>query len=203
MPTPEEAFVDAWLIEHQLDHFSYDDGTSDDLVFDWVRQQGPEDWHRYATGFNWDSGTEIARWIIDQPGCDKGTALYLYYAASPGFYAQYPSIEAARAAYIDEEAVELMTAICANWAAGRYTAYRFNPDWVFGDTMPADAEARLALANSLFWAVPEDMARAGSEGVEPEGDSAEGLPPALDAAIRARFEPWEAYQRRSGAPPDA
>src|SRR4051812_5920498 len=109
MPTPEESFVDTWMIERGIEQFSYDDGAGDDVAADWIMSQGPDAWHKFAIGFNWDFGTDVAQWIVDQPGCDRGTALHLYYAAQPGYYAQYPSLDAARAEYADEDAIALMT----------------------------------------------------------------------------------------------
>ena len=35
---------------------------SDELVLDWIKLQDAEAWHRYATTFNWDNGSEIAQW---------------------------------------------------------------------------------------------------------------------------------------------
>lgn len=191
-------FVDRWMRSRGIDQFSYDDGARDDLVFDWVRQQDSEGWHGYAVSFNWDDGTEIARWIVDQPDCDKGTALYLYYAAQPGYYVRYPSLEAARAIYVDEEALALMLAICANWSRGVYRSYRFHPDWVAKEPEFADPDRRRALAASVPWDVPEDMADTGVAGEQVAGKWGEGIPLALDAAIRARYEPWQEYKQRTG-----
>jgi hypothetical protein len=200
MTAPDEAFVDDWMRARGIEQFSYSDNASDELIFDWIREQGPEAWHVYATGFSWDSGTDTARWIVDQPGCDKGTALYLYYAATPAYYARYPSLEAARADHADEDARELMLAIAAHWARGQYTDYRFSPGWVFGDTMPDSEAARLALAlaRDVPWEVPEDLARTGAEGTELQQDHVDGAPAALHAAIMARYEPWEDYREASG-----
>ena len=208
MPTPEQAFVDDWMAARGIALFSYDDDESDALIFDWIRLQGPDAWHKYAISFNWDFGTEIARWIVEQPQCDRGTALYLYYAAQPDFYARYPSLDEARADQADEEAIGLMTAICANWARGLYVGYRYSPGWVAQEPLLADVQQRLALAAAVPWAVPDDMAKAGAEGEEIEwGRTSDGcvngLSPALDDAINARFEPWSDYEQRAGrADPD-
>lgn len=196
MSTPEEVFVDAWMRERGIEQFSYDDNAADELVFDWLKTQPPDAWHKYAISFNWGYGTDAARWIVDQPECDKGTALYLYYAAQPGFYARYPNLEAARAEGADEDAIELMMAICAHWAESRYCDYRFRPSWVADEAELATPEARLALARAVPWDVPEDLAITGFEGEEiawePTADGCvNGIGRALDDAIQARFEPWE------------
>ena len=39
--------------------------------------------------WNWDNGTEILRWIISQPNCDKGTSLLIYWYSTPRYFAQY------------------------------------------------------------------------------------------------------------------
>lgn len=206
--TPEERFVDDWMRARGIARFSYDDGAGDEVAGDWIMAQGPDAWHKYAIGFNWDFGADVARWIVDQPGCDKGTAIFLYYAAQPGYYARFESLEAARADFVDDEAFELMPAIAANWARGLYRDYRYYPGrylaHVLGNEMPVNAEDRLALARAVPWDVPEDLARAGAEGeiIDWDGTSdgfANGIGRALDDAIQARFEPWDEHKQRTGA----
>jgi hypothetical protein len=202
MPTPEQAFVDDWMAARGVAQLSYDDVGSEALIFDWIKAQAPDAWHKYAISFNWDEGTEIARWIVDQPRCDRGTALYLYYAAQPDYYARYASLEEAHAVFADEEVVDLMTAICANWARGLYASYRYSPGWVAEQRLPADVEQRLALAAAVPWDVPDDMARAGVEGEEiawgrTRDGCLNGLSPAFDDAVNARFEPWSDDEQRN------
>lgn len=49
----------------------------------------PEKLHEFATHYNWDEGFEIPKWIINNPLCDKGTALMMYWHADPQYFRQY------------------------------------------------------------------------------------------------------------------
>jgi len=48
-----------------------------------------EELHLYADGFNWDTGVEELRRVIQHPLCDGGTALLIYWRGAPGWYARY------------------------------------------------------------------------------------------------------------------
>jgi len=43
--------------------------------------------------WNWDDGHEPLRWILQQPQCDAGTALYIYWHASPTWFCQFKNRE--------------------------------------------------------------------------------------------------------------
>lgn len=43
----------------------------------------PADWHRHALYGNWDYGYETFHWIIQQPTCDRATALHIFWIADP------------------------------------------------------------------------------------------------------------------------
>src|SRR5690349_14309970 len=51
----------------------------------------PEELHQLAWNYNWDDGIEIPFWVIRQSFCDRGTALLLYWRASPRWFYQYSS----------------------------------------------------------------------------------------------------------------
>jgi hypothetical protein len=46
-------------------------------------------WHRAACEWNWDDGIEPLLWIIRQNGCEKATALHVFYLARPGQLVDY------------------------------------------------------------------------------------------------------------------
>jgi hypothetical protein len=48
-----------------------------------------EELHLYADGFNWDTGVEQMRRVIQHPLCDRGTALLIYWRGAPGYYARF------------------------------------------------------------------------------------------------------------------
>jgi len=54
-----------------------------------ISQASPEEWHQVACNWNWDDGADELRWIIQQPTCDRGTALLVYWHGGPRYYAQY------------------------------------------------------------------------------------------------------------------
>lgn len=57
----------------------------------YLEDNGPDEWHKIASGWNWDAGVEPLDWIIRQPQCDQATALLIYWKGGPGFLAQYGS----------------------------------------------------------------------------------------------------------------
>jgi Domain of unknown function (DUF4274) len=45
-----------------------------------------EELHAFAQCFNWDFGSSEMRWVVNHPKCDLGTAIMIYWNASPLFY---------------------------------------------------------------------------------------------------------------------
>jgi Domain of unknown function (DUF4274) len=62
-----------------------------DVLAGYLEKGGPDEWHKIASGWNWDGGVEPLKWIIRQPQCDRATALLVYWKGGPGFMAQYDS----------------------------------------------------------------------------------------------------------------
>lgn len=52
----------------------------------------PYELHLFAFGFNWDDGIDPLQKLIKNKFCDAGTALMVYWYASPEFYTQYKTI---------------------------------------------------------------------------------------------------------------
>lgn len=52
----------------------------------WLKDASPEDWHRVALDFNWDNRIDSLLWIVQQPECDKATALTIFWLAQPTCY---------------------------------------------------------------------------------------------------------------------
>ncbi|MGC9358326.1 MAG: DUF4274 domain-containing protein [Anaerolineae bacterium] len=59
--------------------------------------QSPLEYHYFAWHWNWDKGIKPLEWIIQQPDCDRGTALLIYWYASPTWYGQYRDRKEVRA----------------------------------------------------------------------------------------------------------
>lgn len=52
---------------------------------DWLAEATPEQWHRFALGFNWDDPLEPLFWIVRQDDCDMATALTIFWRSLPGW----------------------------------------------------------------------------------------------------------------------
>jgi hypothetical protein len=52
---------------------------------EWLAQASPEDWHRFALGFNWDDPIFPLVWIVCQEQCDMATALHIFWHSEPGW----------------------------------------------------------------------------------------------------------------------
>lgn len=181
--TREEEFVRRWAALPDRPNLLEDELS---LFLDWLAENGPDEWHRWATNANWDYSTDLMRWVIDQEQCDKGTALSIYYMAQPDFYEQFATVEAALADMASEGA-ELMIAICVNWAAGRYRTYDIRPNVVALEYLEQGLTAMQRLASKVPWVVPDDLAAAPIQGapVDFEGDVIDGIPIAMLRAIKA------------------
>jgi Domain of unknown function (DUF4274) len=57
----------------------------------WLKTEAkPDDWHRFAMGANWDFvPISTFRWIVEQPECDRATALLIFWLASPTFFVEH------------------------------------------------------------------------------------------------------------------
>lgn len=60
-------------------------------LLDYLKRSSPREWHQIAWNWNWDNGVEPLDWITDQPECDKGTALLIYWYGGPRWIKQYGS----------------------------------------------------------------------------------------------------------------
>ena len=89
------------------------------IVIDWMSGKGAPEWHGVALSWNWDNGLEPLLWVVDQPGCDRATALTLFWMCDPFDY-----MEEGRRLYDPRgEAHQLVHRILGNW--GRYGTARF------------------------------------------------------------------------------
>lgn len=58
-------------------------------LIDWLENASSIEMHQVAAGWNWDSGNEVLAQLIQNPRCDKGTALMLYWHGSPAFFTKF------------------------------------------------------------------------------------------------------------------
>jgi Domain of unknown function (DUF4274) len=78
----------------------YSDELTDEDIDAWKAQnhyqflQTSEEIHAFADKFNWDDSREALTWILENPKCELGTAVMIYWKATPlYFYEKYESRE--------------------------------------------------------------------------------------------------------------
>ncbi|MBC7876655.1 MAG: DUF4274 domain-containing protein [Anaerolineales bacterium] len=49
--------------------------------------------NEFAAHYNWDDGFEVPVWIINNPQCDRGTALMMYWRAEPQYFCKYATCD--------------------------------------------------------------------------------------------------------------
>ena len=184
--TPQEEFVRR--LREQTPEFNMEDEV--DVFLAWLKENGPDEWHRWAINWNWDHGTEIFEWIVAQPNCDKGTVLSIYYAAQPNFFGRYATVQEAITSLSGEEVVPLMVHICERWRDGAYPNYAYRPSEAVIEYLKQGEEALLAIVNAVPWDMPVGLATAGIKG-EPNnfvGKVIDGIPVDM---LRALGETWD------------
>jgi hypothetical protein len=88
----------------------------------WLQNEAtPYDWHAYATSYNWDGGEAPLLWIIRQPGCEKATALHVFYLARPGQNLDY-AFDTTSLPSWGADAHELILEIRDRFMSGFYTS---------------------------------------------------------------------------------
>ncbi|NOT73132.1 MAG: DUF4274 domain-containing protein [Hyphomicrobium sp.] len=88
-------------------------------MIEWLKANGPREWHCVATSWNWDMYHEPLHWILDQPNCDRGTAVTLLWLADPTWYLQWSSREEVMIAQpYNIEGFDMVTKIVKNWERG-------------------------------------------------------------------------------------
>ncbi|HEY0628145.1 MAG TPA: DUF4274 domain-containing protein [Sphingomicrobium sp.] len=126
----------------------------------WLRDQTPRTWHQVALTWNWDDGTEVLDWILDQPACDAGTALALYLSSEADWYAdQFESMEQMNAeGHWGLADAQFAARICERWAAGHFQTYNYHP----GNPHLLDRtrywhEVPNAISSKALWEVPASL----------------------------------------------
>jgi hypothetical protein len=158
-----------------------------DIYLAWLKENGPDEWHRWALAWNWDYGVELLEWIVAQPNCDKGTALDIYYAAQPDYFARFASVEEAAKAS-DPYLVAMMPKICEMWRDGAYPTYAYRPGGRAVEALAEGPDKMRALAAAVPWDVPDDLAAAELSGEPNEFERAiDGVPVEM---LRALGEDW-------------
>lgn len=56
------------------------------ILMRYLKSSGLKEWNQVAVDWNCDNGLKPLRWIIEQPECDKGTALLIYWVSDPNYF---------------------------------------------------------------------------------------------------------------------
>lgn len=97
------------------------------IVIDWMSNQGPPEWHGVAFNWNWDLGLEPLLWIVDQPTCDKATALTVFWLTEPFYHMDGKC----RGRCADHDAHRMVYRILGNWNQYRTARFEFRlPEYV-------------------------------------------------------------------------
>lgn len=137
-----------------------DDDSEMERLRAWLPAQDPRTWHQVALTWNWGHGTAILDWLLDQPRCDRGTAIAIYLLGDPDFYAErFGSLEAMRKAeHSGLEVAEFLAGICRRWEEGAFPTYRLHPGFWWGDASTRWQEIPPGMVNAAApWPVPESM----------------------------------------------
>ena len=137
-------------------------------VIDWLSRQGPAEWHALAIAWDWEDGIEPLHWIIQQPTCDRATALAIFWESDPEYFLSEDGAETA-IGDMDEE-------IAARWKAGQYTENRFTYDPAEKANLPDESPVNDVITIDMGMAV---------QGSERTPNYAYGLPEDIDAAWNA------------------
>jgi GNAT superfamily N-acetyltransferase len=131
------------------------------MLMSWLQEATPDQWHQVADGWNWGSGCDILRWIVEQPDCDKGTALLIFWRGEPSYYwgeaTDRDGLVAERGEY-GLDVYDMLVALLARWRANGFTraAIAYNPriDWLARESDVVQSANHPALTISADMIMP-------------------------------------------------
>ena len=153
------------------------------LHLEWLGQHGPDEWHRSALSWNFDTTVDTLDWIVHQPGRDRGTAIAIFHRCEPTDFliSKVPALLAHLEKYDRSDEFELMTIIVDLWKRGAFPDYRYEPIpnivWDYPRVRSQD----------LAFEVPDDLADPEIRGERLNTDGyAEGYSPEFREIARVR-----------------
>ena len=138
-----------------------------DRMIAWLEQQSPDVWHVIAQNINWGFGTNVLRWIVGHPQCDRATAQQLLLVNDGGW--DMEGAAGADSYKFDQEPADsndagIFGTIVQRWNAGNYVRSEIRSY----DGFEGDAKRFLAQKSNdpdCYWAIVETI-----------GDRIEGKP---------------------------
>lgn len=155
------------------------------MLMAWLKEASPDQWHQVASDWNWGSGEDALRWIIEQPKCDKATALLIFWRGEPSYYwteaTNRDGLKAA-GALGDGGVYDMLVAIVARWKAGRFTRAELSYD-PSQDVCASTSDVTRS-ANHPALAITEEMIQPIMGREVERGDYNEGIPHHIEIASR-------------------
>jgi Domain of unknown function (DUF4274) len=90
------------------------------MLIRWLARRGPTEWHGVAAAWNYHCDVAPILWILDQPTCDRATALDAFWR-NDGYYQIDPTHPQYRAG---SDAAQVVASVLENWP--RYSTSRFH-----------------------------------------------------------------------------
>lgn len=100
--TDQDAILDQWLATSAFE--------DDRMIAEKVRAGGPDEWHDAMMGRSIEGADPLSAWVIRQPQCDRATALHVWLALGPEYYAGNDWIQP-KGKYWDKSIIELIQEI--------------------------------------------------------------------------------------------
>lgn len=124
----------------------------------WLAKKSPEVWHELVMSWGeWDGDLSAVEWILQQPNCDRATAIVAFGAAEAAEWTEFPDRAAVIEKFGQSSAVrcfDLCAMIIRLWKSGHYKTSTFAYPGLdpIHKKMEADVEP-----DKLPWVVPLDM----------------------------------------------
>lgn len=131
-------------------------GAASLFLIDWLsRNKTADNLQRVGYTWNWDYGTAVLRWIIEQPQCDRATAKRIFLLCPAEDLLRFPNAEAVTSLQRDEFA--LANRIATLWNAGFYTSAEFFFDPATEGMDAYRQNEQKYRAQGLPWHLPPDF----------------------------------------------
>jgi len=98
------------------------------FLVEWLaKNKSTENLHKVGSSWNWDQGTDILRWIIEQPECDRSTVKLIFLLCPGEDLLRFPSRD--KVANHQLDAFDLANRIADLWNSGFYkhAEVKFDP----------------------------------------------------------------------------
>ena len=104
------------LLLENFYEFSFNDKSPNKKLYDSIHN--PLELHFIADMYNWDDGTEVLSWIVNDKLCDEGTAKLIFWRAEPHDFTECETTEDAE--YMGKDVFLLLKNILDNFKRGFY-----------------------------------------------------------------------------------